>query len=87
MLQAVQIETQAKQQGLAHLHRQAAAWSASRELALDRGEDTLDQRAVAIESLRKRMSTEPAYLINGRLDERTISSGPACGRQAKARIF
>ena len=34
MPQAVQIETQAEQQSLAHLHRQAAAWSASRELGL-----------------------------------------------------
>ena len=31
MPQAVQTETQAKQQGLAHLHRQAAAGCTSRE--------------------------------------------------------
>lgn len=52
MPQAVQIETQAKQQGLPHLHRQAAAWSASRELALGRREDPFDQ-SPAVESLRK----------------------------------
>src|SRR6516164_2239091 len=64
MPQAVQIETQAEQQGLAHLHGQAAARSAGRELAFDRGEDTLDQRAAAVESARKRpphFGTHAAY--------------------------
>ena len=53
MPQAIQIETQAEQQGLPHLHRQAAAWGASRELAFDRREDALDQRATPVELLRK----------------------------------
>ena len=53
MPQAIQIETQAKQQGLANLHRQAAAWGSRRELAFNRGEYALDQRATPIQSGRK----------------------------------
>jgi hypothetical protein len=51
MFQAIQIETQAEQQGLTPLHAQAAAGRPSRELALDRGEDAFDQRATPIDSL------------------------------------
>jgi len=54
MPQVVQIETQAEQQGLPHLHRQTAAWGASRELAFNRREDALDQCATPIELLRER---------------------------------
>jgi hypothetical protein len=53
MPQAIQIETQAEQQGLPHLHRQTAAWGASRELAFDRREDALDQCATPVELLWK----------------------------------
>src|SRR5207245_895331 len=51
MFQAIQIETQAEQQGLTLLHGQAAARRPSRKLALDRGEDAFDQRATPIDSL------------------------------------
>jgi len=54
MPQAVQIETQAEQQGLAHLHRQAPTRGTRRELAFDRREDTLDQGATPVEPVRKR---------------------------------
>jgi hypothetical protein len=53
MPQAVQIETQAEQQGLPHLYGQAAAGSASRELAFDGRKHTLDQSAAAAEPRRK----------------------------------
>src|ERR1700758_1345170 len=53
MPQTVQIETQTEQQGLSHLHRQSAARSAGRELALDRREDALDQSAATVELLWK----------------------------------
>src|SRR5207245_4224378 len=53
MPQAVQIETQAEQQGLANLHRQAAARGASRELAFDRREYALDQRTAPVDAGRK----------------------------------
>ncbi len=58
MPQAVQIEIQAEQQSLAHLHRQASPRGARRELAFDRGEYALDQSASPVESRRKR----PAHL-------------------------
>jgi hypothetical protein len=54
MPQAVQIETEAEQQSLAHLHTQAAAWASRRELAFDRREDALDQSTAAVEPDRKR---------------------------------
>jgi hypothetical protein len=53
MPQAVQIETQAEQQGLAHLHGQTAARGAGRQLAFDRREDAFDQRAAAVNPLRE----------------------------------
>ena len=53
MPQAVQIETQAEQQGLAHLHGQAAAWGSPRELAFDRREYALDQRTAPVDAGRK----------------------------------
>ena len=53
MPQPIQIETQAEQQGLPHLHRQTAARGAGRELAFDRREDALDQRAAPVELLGK----------------------------------
>lgn len=52
--QAIQIETQAKQQGLANLHWQAAAWGSRRELAFDRGEYTLNQSPAPIQPAGKR---------------------------------
>ena len=52
MPQAMQIETQAADHSLSHLHRQTAAWGARRELAFDR-KDALDQRATPVELLRK----------------------------------
>src|ERR1700680_2200787 len=55
MPQAIQIETQPKQQGLPHLHAQAASWRTSRKLALYRREDALDQSAAPIEPSRKRL--------------------------------
>jgi hypothetical protein len=48
MPQAVQIETQSKQQGLAGLHSQRATWCTRRELALDRREQALDQSATPV---------------------------------------
>jgi len=53
MFQPVQIETQAKQQGLARLHGPAAARRASRKLAFDGREYTLDQSAAPVAPLRK----------------------------------
>ncbi|HLI30229.1 MAG TPA: hypothetical protein VKV79_03895, partial [Terriglobia bacterium] len=43
MPQAIQVETQPKQQGSALLHGQQAAGRTSRELLLHRGENAFDQ--------------------------------------------
>jgi hypothetical protein len=48
MPQAVRIETQSKQQGLAHVHSQRATWCTRRELALDRREQALDQDSTPV---------------------------------------
>ena len=64
MPQAVQVAAQAKQQGLANLHGQAAAWSACRELAFDRREDSLDQGTSPIELLRERPSHFCAHAVH-----------------------
>ena len=64
MPQAVQIETQAEQQGLAYLHGQTAAWCAAREFAFDRREDTLDQSTAPVDPRRKRpphFGTHPVH--------------------------
>jgi len=53
MPQAIQIETQAEQQGLAHLHRQAAGWGAGRELAFEQKKNVLDRGATPVQLLRK----------------------------------
>ena len=53
MPQATQIETQAEQQGLTHLGAQRTTGCASRELALYRTEQTLDQSTAAIEGSRE----------------------------------
>jgi hypothetical protein len=50
MFQAIQIETQSEQQCLTLLGAQRATWGASRELALDGTEQTLDQSPAAIEA-------------------------------------
>ena len=49
MPQAIQIETQAKPQGLALLHRQRTTGRSCREFALHRREQALDQRATTID--------------------------------------
>lgn len=54
MLQAVQIETQAEQQGLAHLGAQRTTGCASRELALHRTEQAFDQGSASVEASRER---------------------------------
>ena len=54
MPQAIEVETQSKQQGLAHLRGQRAARRTSRELAFDRRKQALDQSTTPVESLRKR---------------------------------
>ena len=54
MFQAIQIETQPEQQGLAPLHVQRATGRSSRELALHRRKDALDQGAAPVELSRKR---------------------------------
>ncbi len=54
MPQAVQIETQTEQQGLAHLHGQTATQGPRRELTFDRGGDALDQCTLAVELSRER---------------------------------
>lgn len=53
MFQAVQIEAQSEQQGLADLHAQRTTRCACRKLALYRTEQALDQGPEAIEALRK----------------------------------
>ena len=53
MPQAVQVETQPEQQGLAHLHPERAVGRAGRELSLHRREHRFDQGATPIELLRK----------------------------------
>jgi hypothetical protein len=53
MPQAIQIETQAEQQGLANLHAQTVARGTSRKLAFDRGEDALDQSTAPVQPLWK----------------------------------
>ena len=54
MPQAVQVETQSEQQGLARLHPERAAGCASRELALHRREHRFDQGAAPVELSRER---------------------------------
>jgi len=54
MPQTIQIETQAEQQGLTHLGAQRTTGRASRELALHRTEQTLDQSTAAIKASRER---------------------------------
>ena len=54
MPQAVQVETQSEQQGLARLHPERAAGGASRELALHRREHRFDQGAAPVELWRER---------------------------------
>jgi hypothetical protein len=55
MPQAIQVETQAEQQGLTLLRAQRTTGRSSRELALHRAEQTLDQSTAAIETLRERL--------------------------------
>jgi hypothetical protein len=50
MPQAIQIETQAEQQGLPLLHTQGTTWCTGRELALDRRKQALDQSAAPVHS-------------------------------------
>lgn len=54
MLQAVQVETQAEQQGLTHLHPKRATGRACREFTLDRREQCFNQGTAAVELARKR---------------------------------
>jgi len=56
MSQAIEVETQSKQQGLTHRSGQRAARGTSREFAFDRRKQALDQSATPIESSRKRSS-------------------------------
>ena len=53
MFQAIQIETQAEQQGLAPLCAQRTSWRANRELALHRTEQCFDQGPTPIEPSRE----------------------------------
>jgi hypothetical protein len=55
MPQAIEVETQTEQQGLTLLRAQRAAGRTSRELALYRTEQALDQSAAAIEPSRERL--------------------------------
>jgi len=50
MPQAIQIETQAEQQGLPLLRAQGTTWCTGRELALDRRKQALDQSAAPVHS-------------------------------------
>ena len=52
MFQAIQTETQAEQQGLAHLHAQRPVRRSGAKLTLHRREDALDQSAASIEPSR-----------------------------------
>jgi hypothetical protein len=64
MPQAVQVETQSEQQGLAHLHAERVTGRASRELALHRREHRFDQGAAPVELSRKsppHFGTHPAH--------------------------
>lgn len=64
MPQAIQVETQAKQQGLPNLHGQTAPRGPSRELAFDRREDTLDQSTTTVDPRWKRpphFGTHPVH--------------------------
>src|SRR5271167_2546023 len=63
MPQTIQIETQAEQQGLAHLGAQRTTGRPSRELALHRTEQTLDQSPAAIEASRERPPHLGAYSV------------------------
>ncbi len=53
MPQAVQVEAQPKQQGLARLHPERVTGRTGREFALHRGEDAFDQSAAPIDPMRK----------------------------------
>ena len=53
MFQPIQIETQSEQQGLTFLRAQRATGRTSRELALHRTEQALDQGSAPVELLRK----------------------------------
>jgi hypothetical protein len=54
MPQAVQVETQPEQQGLAHLLPERPTWRAGRELALHRREQRFNEGAAPVELARKR---------------------------------
>src|SRR5208282_2495157 len=64
MPQAIQIETQAEQQGLTHLGAQRTTGRASRELAFHRTEQTLDQSTAAIEPPRESPPHLRAYSVD-----------------------
>ena len=53
MPQAIQIETQSKEQGLALLRAQGRTWCTGREFAFDRRKQTLDQSAAPANSSRE----------------------------------
>jgi hypothetical protein len=64
MFQAIQIETQSKQQGLAGLHAERTTWCTSREFSFDRREQALDQGTTAVNPLRECMphfGTHPVH--------------------------
>jgi hypothetical protein len=61
----MQIETQAEQQGLTLMGLQRTSRRASRELALHRTEQALDQSTTAIEASRKRPPHLSAYSAQG----------------------
>src|SRR5580658_10569517 len=64
MPQAIQIETQAEQQGLTHLGAQRTSRRASRELAFHRTEQTFDQSTAAIEPPRESPTHLRAYSVD-----------------------
>src|SRR5271167_2658374 len=53
MFQAIQIETQTEQQGLANLHAQRTTRSTSRELPFHRREQAFDQGPASVKPLRE----------------------------------
>ncbi len=69
MLQAVQIETQAKQQGLARLHSRRATGGSGRELAIDRIEHRFDQSPASTRTNPMGVSWEAVLTPLGKLPQ------------------
>ena len=83
MHHAVQIETQAKEQGLTHLHTEAAVGDASRELGLDRREYALHQSGAPVAPIRKR----PQHLASHCVHAQASLGAPGRDRGLRSELW